>query len=344
MNGMGSSRDAVVLAVLRDADDRRVILIAEELEPLADGVAAGEELAGHGFVDDRDERRPGSVRRLEDPSLDERDPDRVEVIRRHRVHLHEHAIARRRVLALGKDAAAQPAGERRRLRDRGLDHPGHAGDTLDRLLVEQLPARRRVAFAPEVEVQDQHAFGFEPGLGPLRVAETLQEHGRGDERDQRQRDLGHDQHFTQGGEPRRAMAVRDDRHDLVLERRDDVRSRPLDRRREAEHHARRQRQPHRDQQHPAIDADVVSDRQRQLEIGAHQCRQQPVRQQQSACAADRRQQDAFRQQLTDQPATAGADREPQGDLLAPAPRRGRAAGWRRWRRRSAARCRRRPSG
>ena len=48
----------------------------------------------------------------------ERDADRVEVAGADRVHLHEDAIPRRRVLAFGKDAAQQAAGERRVLRDR----------------------------------------------------------------------------------------------------------------------------------------------------------------------------------------------------------------------------------
>ena len=56
-------------------------------------------------------------------------------------------------------------------------------------------------------------------------------------------------------------------------------------------------------------------------------------------AAERGEQQALGEQLADDAAAPRAEREPDGDLAAAGPTRARAAGWRRWRRRSAARSR-----
>ena len=83
----------------------------------------------------------------------------------------------------------------------------------------------------------------------------------------------------------------------------------------------------------AIDCEILSDRERQLQICGDQRVEQPVGEQQAEAAAGQGEQRALGDELPDQTCRARAEREPQRDFLAPARRRARAAGWRRSRKR-----------
>lgn len=92
--------------------------------------------------------------------------------------------------------------------------------------------------------------------------------------------------------------------------------------REPEQYAGRQREQRREAEDACVDRDRVVDRDRQLEIGRHEPPEQPVREQQSERSAEDREQDALGQQLADEARPAGAERQPDRDLLAPLVRSG----------------------
>src|SRR4029078_7548375 len=125
------------------------------------------------------------------PALDW-NADGLEVAEAHDVHLDQHAILRRRVRPFGKDAAQNSPRERRRLGDGRPFYAGQRGRTLRDLLVEHLTAFFRIAFTSEIEIDDEHAAGFEAGIEVLRVPQIPEEQAGGNERDERDRHLRDD--------------------------------------------------------------------------------------------------------------------------------------------------------
>ena len=309
---------AVVFAVLRHADDRREVGVAEELESLADGVVVRPEALGHRLVHDDDERCAHRVGPREVTAAGKRDADCLEVAGADRVHLHENPVARRRVLAFRKHAAEQAPGERRTLGDRGVPDARESRHARGRLLVEDLAARGRVAFAAQIEVHHEDAARLESGVGPLGPRQAAEERAGGHEGDERQRDLRDHQHLTQRKETTQSSMRRASRHHLVLEDRHDVRLRRLDGGREAEDHAGRHRENGGEGQDTRVNREILPDRQRQLQIRGDERVEEPVGEQQSEAAAGQREQRAFGDELPYQPKAPRAEREPERDFLAAA--------------------------
>jgi hypothetical protein len=70
-----------LLRVAHDADDRRRHLRVRKFEPLAKRVNARPELLGHRAVDEHDGLRVRAVLKREVAAAQEREPDRVKVVR-----------------------------------------------------------------------------------------------------------------------------------------------------------------------------------------------------------------------------------------------------------------------
>src|SRR5690606_28282717 len=90
--------------VLGDADDGDPRV--EQFETFADRIAAGEVLARHGFVDDADAWRIGSVGRCERTSVEDTGPGRVEIVRPDVRAVHGDRFARLLDLGVPHERAA----------------------------------------------------------------------------------------------------------------------------------------------------------------------------------------------------------------------------------------------
>ena len=117
---------------------------------------------------------------------------------------------------------------------------------------------------------------------------------------------------------------------------DQARRRRLERRQQARQHAGDRRDDDREGQHARVDAQIERDIDRQRQLDALQRLHERPRQRHGRDRAQRAEQRAFDQQLLNQPAAAGADREPHADLAAPRGCARQQHARRRWRRRSAA--------
>jgi len=168
------------------------------------------------------------------------------------VHLHEDPAGRRGIRPLGEDAAREAAGKRRRLRDRGPLHARQRAGFLDDLVVEHLPALRRIPLTQQVEVHDEDAPGLEPRVDLLCVTQFAEEQPGRDQRHQGKRDLRDDEQLPQRQERADAAMTGRRGDQLVLEHRHDVGLRGLQRRREAEEDAGEDREPRGEGEHARI--------------------------------------------------------------------------------------------
>ncbi len=135
--------------------------------------------------------------------------------------------------------------------DAALD-AGHRGGALEHALLELAAALFGVALRAEVERQDGEVLGVEAGADLLRVLQAAEEQSGADERHERERDLRGHEHVAQAEEPVRSGR----RARLVLELDDQVGTRGLDRRRQAEDHAGRDRHRQREEQHPHVGMEI----------------------------------------------------------------------------------------
>jgi hypothetical protein len=180
------------------------------------------------------------------------------------------------------------------------------------LAVELRAALLRQLAPADVERGEQQVVGVEAGIEVDGVAQGAQEEARADEQHERERDLRDDERVAQAeaAQPgRRAAGV-------VLERRDEIGARGVERGGEAEDEARRERDGEREEQHARVDREIE---QRRLFRGEEAGQQvgRPQRDDEPDAAAREREHDRFRDQLPHEPPARRSEREPDRDLTPP---------------------------
>ena len=218
-----------VLAVANHADNLSPGPVrAIDADPAADRIGVRELHRRGGRVED-DDRRPGfHVGVPEVAALHERDAERLEELRSDHVRVDEPRVVGGRPPALALralvrrappfDVEAEHAGaaaEHRHPGDgRGLDagEPAHA---LDRLPIELTPLRAGVAQEIDAERRRDQLVDVDAGIDRACRLQAAHEQARGNQQQQRQRDLADDQELLEI-EARPALAERGVR---ALERR-----------------------------------------------------------------------------------------------------------------------------
>ena len=129
---------------------------------------------------------------------------------------------------------------------RGL-HAGNGGDPPQQFVVHVRGRGRRVAGEARVRLEHGHAVDGIADAPRSRRRELLQEDARAAEQQHGDRDLNDDQRVLQREPP-----MIDRRHPLVAQCRQEVDPRGLERRRQAERHARDERQRDREGEHAVV--------------------------------------------------------------------------------------------
>src|ERR1041384_7110937 len=174
-------RQAVVAEVADDAHDgdpRTGVAERPELDPLPDRVLPGELLPRQGLVDDAHQVETVPVRCGESAARDDRNPERLEITRRHRLVMHDQLLALGRLgAALDRHAGLDiPAAERDALRRAGHFDAGERPEALQELRVEQRPRRRLAVLRfREAQAEGQHPARIESEGGPRQRAGALEQ-------------------------------------------------------------------------------------------------------------------------------------------------------------------------
>ena len=142
-------------------------------------------------------------------------------------------------------------------RQRRAGHAGDLAETTAQILVEGRGLRRRQARLRCVEIEQQQVLAVEPEGHRLEIRERPPEEAGGDEQQQRNRDLRHDQSLRQldprdAGEQAAARAA----GRRILQRRQQSRTGGLKRRRQAEHDAAQHGQSKSDEEHTPVEVGV----------------------------------------------------------------------------------------
>ena len=234
--------------------------------------------------------------------------------------------------AVHEDAGAVDAArEQRRRRQGHRRDAGHGAQPVEHLPVERQRALLVVAIQLRVDAEEQQVLRVEADVHVAEVGERPQEQAGADQQDERDRDLHGEEDLA------RPAARADDAAARFLERRVHVHAGAAQRRQDAEDQPGQAADGEHEREHTPVEgARHVG--------GARQQLLAPVADDDAEGAAERRQQQAFRQELAYQPPARRAERQPHRQLLLPAWSRATAAGSRRWRRQSAGRARRRPPG
>ena len=278
-------------------------------------VLAGPVAVGRGLVDDRDERRALRVGREEVAAAQERRAEGGEEARCDRVVVRVHVLPRRRGVALGRERDAHAgalhrhgAGDRR-----GAD-PRRRAEALEEVRPEALAAHLVVPLAVEVDERDGPAVDREADVRAVRAPEALDEEEGAREEDPGERHLhAHERLLRQ----RAAEAAAGERH--ALQRGHEVlRAGGPQRGREAERDAAGERRHHREREDARVDAGRGHRRDREA-VGDRRAQQGhgPVRDRDAGGGAEAAEEQALDEELPREPPARGADREANGDLLAP---------------------------
>ncbi len=162
-----------------------------------------------------------------------------------------------------------------------------------------------------VHLHRQHALAVEAAVERGEVVQGAKEQGRPAQEHQRQRDLSHDQglpHAQPCARCRGTSAVR------RLARVDAGR---VQRRQDAEQEARHHRDSGREREHPRVEARLQHQAGAAVREHAHEKRDAPPGKENPGRGSERHQHRSLREHLPDQPAPAGADRQPHRDFASP---------------------------
>ena len=160
--------------------------------------------------------------------------------------------------------------------------------------------------------------GIEAGIDPLRLLQAAHEEAGANEQHERERDLHDDQGVAQVEPARPARSP-----GFILECGRDIRIRRLQCGRKPEGDARQQGDRRREEEDRAVHRDVQVHRHRQGRLERHQQPQRPPGQHDTRGSAQRGQHRGFDEELADERAARGAERQPDRDLLAPLLRPGK---------------------
>ena len=280
-------------------------------ELLADGGSVPE-LPGERFVHDHDGRRtlailPGEVAPGDDRNSNRREPARTQpacddpraghIPRGVRLRDPESFVPKQR--------------ERDDRGPSGLLDVGklpHAILELDEGGLRALHRPRPVV--NQLNFGEEHAGRIESGIDALGLQEASREQPAPQQQHGAHADLSHDQDLPEPL-PRRAAAAID------FQRIDQLQARRPAGGREPEEQRADQRHAERVGEHPEVERQVQIDSHGQPGRQTRHPRRQREREHEPERSADQRQHGALREQLPHQTAAAGAEREPDGNLLAP---------------------------
>ena len=240
---------------------------------------------------------------------------RLEIIRRHDGEVAQPSLPRPgRRLSFDADAglpAAEAHGQRSD--EGGRSHAGKPPHRFDRLLVEPRPLRVVGIFVGrQAEIHGEDIFGIQSDRHGLQAAEAAEQQPRRDQQHERESDFADNQQT-----PAPAASHGDGfAAPAFLQRLRGIAVRQLPCGRETEQQPGGDGDGEREEQHGPVNVQ----RHEFADLRGQQVRQQrhsPERQHKSGKTAGAREQQAFDEQLPEQPPAAGAEREPHRDFLPP---------------------------
>ena len=265
-------------------------------------------------IDDGDARLFRRVEAREIAPLEHRNPHRLEVAGRERVHERLLIFAVRRLVTLDPHAAVPfiPRQDRDR-RGRGCRDAWRRAQPLEQLLVEGAGPRLVVAAERRRDLERDQVVHRDAGFGALQVLQAAHEEAGAEQQQEAERDLCGDEPLA---EEERAAGARH-RAGGVLQRDPRIGAARAECREQTEDHAGRDRERHRERENPQIRCRIDEQR---LTLGRHQREErlgQRNRQPHAERAAGNREHEAFGQELPNQLAAASAERQPHRDLALP---------------------------
>ena len=190
--------------------------------------------------------------------------------------------------------------------------PGLAANAFLELLIERHLLAFLVARGRQRDFHRQHLVGAESGIHLLKLPQAADQQAGADEQHDRHRDFGDDQQLARAAADRRAL-----RAAAFLQRVVEVLLRQVEGRHQAEQHARRHRRDQREDEHAAVQSDLIGARDAgRGKRGQRACG--PERDQQAAGGAEQAERRALGQHLPHQLLSIRANRRAQGELTQPA--------------------------
>ena len=249
-------------------------------------------------IDQNNSRRILRVRVGKIASAQKRDARRLKIARRDHQLPHVARVLelfRFRFAFQNKGADADVSRGRKRSRRARRFDARKTGQLRDKLREET----RRGFVVDELRFGQTDAKGerprwVHPEVGLLQKHETAHHQSRADEEDERERDFGDHERVTHPLALRAARASAS----AFLERVDQLRIRRLERRRQAEQHARDRADAERERKHPPVKIEPNPVRNFVRQRGQHQVHT-PDSEEQTERAADHSEDETFRQQLPD---------------------------------------------
>ena len=307
--------DAIVAHVAEDADHFAPQPFRVRADPFADRRRRRTpQLARHVLGHDGDGAAVVLIFPGEIPARDERSPHRP-----HEAGNDEFEHSQRRNLRLGvgtiRGVDRIVPGTSRHRNERRERHRGHARDGCDPVHHGPVHPHHRRVFL-HLSLRDEHAEGLqllrlgESGRYVAQRRERADHQARADQQHQRERHLGDDERVA------RAMTLPAGAGgaSAAAKRRFDPWTRIFEHRNRAKQQARCQRQRQREQQHRAVDGDLVDPR----DVAGrerHQHSQRADGHAEPGGAAKQTEHEALDQQLARDLRASGAQRRPDGQLL-----------------------------
>ena len=325
--GIRNLLQGAVAHVSHDADDLGAVAEPSlaDTDRFPDRVLVGPESARRRLVDEHDLGRPEAIRGSETAPPQQRNPHGPEVARRHPVDSDRRLRPPRDLRSVPKpdQGAVAPAGQRRAIaHPRRCDARERGGAGLE--LAEELDRRLAPVLAcRQVDAASQEVLGIDAAAGRQQPAEALDHQPRADQKHERKRNLRRREKAPAGEASRSAGACR--LQAAALERVGQFRARRGKRRREAEQDAGGKRRRGREEQGGPVQAhgaqrDQAVARKPPTEwvgrgrIDRGENVNSPGRERRAGERAQRGEQYALCQELPNQAAAAGSDREPDRDL------------------------------
>ena len=186
------------------------------------------------------------------------------------------------------------------MRQRCGPHTGNRREAAPQFGVERGGSRHRIPGLGRVQLEQQHVLGIEAERHRFEIRKRLTKQPGSHQQQQQERDLTNNERLLQA-QTRNHVAPNTTRLTgaRVLQLRHQRRTRRLNRGREAEQHPAQHRQAHRDGEHVPVQFGVKGES--RITVGQQQCEQAHAgnRNKDAEHSAERREDDAFGQHLTD---------------------------------------------
>src|SRR6266542_144699 len=174
-----------VLHITNDADDCAGEVVDAESHPFADRVFIGKEAAGHRFVDYENGWRVWPVALTERASSDERDSQRIEIVRSDEANTSAGRLARREFAPFNIKSKVHVVASQREKPGRGYRlHTRQRFTLFDQSLEKGRSLRARISDRRQWQLHCQEVIHLETGVDALQTQEALNHEGRADQQDQ----------------------------------------------------------------------------------------------------------------------------------------------------------------